>query len=201
MEQFGAIGLGEDDELYKQLETANGRRHYSFLNSMIEAANRTGRRQLSHSLIKAINFHAIVGLHDEAGVYRTREVTVGNLSLPHHADVELLMEDFITQVNTSWDELPLMNLAAYVLWTLTRIHPFINGNGRTARAMCYYIICTSAGSLLPGSPILPELFRRNRDEYINALKSADDGDFVPLIELTTNLLNQQLASAEASGSP
>jgi Fic family protein len=53
------------------------------------------------------------------------------------------------------------------------IQPFIEGNGRTARAACYYILCTKAGALLPGKKIVPERIREDRIPYYLALQSAD----------------------------
>lgn len=67
----------------------------------------------------------------------------------------------------------LWTLAAYCLWRLNHIHPFINGNGRTARGLCYFVICVKAGSWLEGEPILPELLRRHHDEYVRCLQAAD----------------------------
>ena len=196
IEQFGAIGRDENEPLYKEVEAANGSRHYGFLHSMIDAANKTGKFELTHALIKAINFHAIAGLHREAGIYRPGPVTVGELEVPDHTEVPDLMEGLIKLTNTMWGTVPFMNLAAYALWRLTRIHPFVNGNGRTARAACYYIISTSMERLLQGNPILPEQFRLHHDEYIARLRIADAGDLEPLTQLTTKLLNRQLASAQ-----
>ena len=196
MEQFGAIGRDENDPLYNEVEAANGSRHYGFLHSMIDAANKTGKFELTHGLIKAINFHAIAGLHSEAGTYRPGPVMVGELEVPDHTEVPDRMEGLINLTNTIWATVPFTNLAAYVLWQLTRIHPFVNGNGRTARAACYYIICTRLGRLLPGNPILPEQFRLHHDEYIARLQMADAGNLEPLTQLTTQLLNQQLVSAQ-----
>jgi Fic family protein len=93
-------------------------------------------------------------------------------------------------------------MAAYVLWRLNWIHPFINGNGRTARVTCYYVLCLRSGGWLPGAPILPDLIAQNRDEYVRALKVVDTsfsaglplqlGDLHALLE---RLINQQLAAA------
>ena len=64
------IEVDEDNPIYRQVEGENNFRHYSFLESMIEAAVTSDRQWISHSLIKAINFPAIAGLHYEAGQYR-----------------------------------------------------------------------------------------------------------------------------------
>lgn len=194
-EVFGAIGKDENDPLYKLVQASNGSRHYGFLLSMIDAANKTGKFKLTHALIKAINFHAIAGLHREAGIYRPGPVEVGQLELPDHTDVPDLMEGFINMTNTFWGTMPSVTLGTYALWRLTRIHPFVNGNGRTARAVCYYIISTSLGRLLTGAPILPEQFVLKHDEYIERLRMADNGDLEPLTQLTTELLNRQIGLA------
>src|SRR5579863_7194509 len=64
-------------------------------------------------------------------------------------------------------------LPAYALWRLNWIHPFVEGNGRTARAACYYLLCLKQGQLLPGKKIVPERIRENRKPYYAALKAAD----------------------------
>ena len=97
-----------------------------------------------------------------------------------------------------------MVLAAYVLWRLNHIHPFINGNGRTARAACYFVLCVKLGGWLPGTVILPELLRNSeiRDRYVQALRQADaaaergDGDdpLSPMTQLLAELLHQQHSS-------
>ncbi len=53
------------------------------------------------------------------------------------------------------------------------IHPFIEGNGRTARAACYYLLCTRYGALLTGDRTVPERIRENRQPYYAALRAAD----------------------------
>jgi Fic family protein len=53
------------------------------------------------------------------------------------------------------------------------IHPFVEGNGRTARAAFYYLLSVKTGTLLHGSKIVPERIRENRDPYIAALRAAD----------------------------
>jgi len=64
-------------------------------------------------------------------------------------------------------------LAAYGLWRLNWVHPFLEGNGRTARATCYYLLCAREGRLLPGRKIVPERIRENRSLYVEALRAAD----------------------------
>ena len=193
------VGLNEQDDLYQQLEAENGVRHYDFIRSMILAALQTGREVLSRTLIKAINYHAIACLHAGAGEFRSHLVKVGDYTPPSPERVESLMDDFINMVNLHWKTIEVMRLAAHVLWGINLIHPFVNGNGRTARATAYFVICVKSKTLLPGQPILPELIRRERTPYVEALKVADSskgGDLDPLIELLEGLLIEQLSSDE-----
>jgi len=90
-------------------------------------------------------------------------------------------------------------LPAYVLWRMNWIHPFIEGNGRTARAACYYLMCLRYGGLLPGNKIVPERIRENRQPYYDALKAADQKwnegqlDVRELAEYLEGLLEAQLS--------
>jgi len=106
------------------------------------------------------------------------------------------MDDFVNYVNVNWQTTDAVALATYVLWRMNNIHPFINGNGRTARASCYFVLCVKSGGWLRGEPILPELIRRERDRYVVALKAADQGDnLVSLHALISELLYEQVKSA------
>lgn len=110
------------------------------------------------------------------------------------------MDDFVNMVNRIWETTDAVVLAAYVLWRLNYIHPFINGNGRTARATCYFVLCVKLGNLLPGTKILPELLKENRAAYVAALRHVDASvgpggpDLTPLHALLSDLLDQQLAT-------
>ncbi len=163
----------ESDPVYQTFEVSNGIRQYDFLKSIVDAAAAVGRPFLSQHLIKALNFQAIACLHTNAGDYRPCAVKVGDYHPPDHYRMSGLMDDFVNQVNRYWSEADAITLAAFVLWRLNYIHPFINGNGRTARAACYFVLCLKAGHWLAGQTILPELIRRDSDEYVAALKVAD----------------------------
>jgi Fic family protein len=85
------------------------------------------------------------------------------------------MDQFFSLIHENWTlvEHPTA-LAAFALWRLNWIHPFIEGNGRTARAACYYLICLKHGQLLPGARIGPERIREDREPYYQALRKADE---------------------------
>jgi Fic family protein len=189
----------EQHPVYQALEISNGSRHYDFLFSIIVTSLNMGRPFLSQQIIKALNFHAIACLHIKAGEYRPCDVTAGQHRPPFHYRVQALMDDFINVVNRGWELTDPVALATYVLWRLNNIHPFINGNGRTARASCYYVLCVKAGGLLPGTIILPELIKHNRQEYVAALQEGHDSggaNLTRLHALVSRLLDEQLRSAQ-----
>ena len=152
----------EAHPVYQEVEISNGNRQYDFLRSIVSAAVKMGKPFLSQSLLRAFNFHAIACLHTNASEFRPCEVIVGAYHPPEHYRVPAQMDDFINNVNWLGQSSDPVVLAAYVLWRLNHIHPFINGNGRTARAAAFFILCVRTGGWLAGEPIFPELLRRNR---------------------------------------
>jgi Fic family protein len=117
------------------------------------------------------------------------------------------MENFINSVNRAWETADPVSLAAFILWRLNHIHPFINGNGRTARAAAYFALCVKLGGWLPGTPILPARLKINDPEYLAAIRAADasianDGlDLSELHKLIGRLLQEQLDGAEQQQQP
>jgi Fic family protein len=112
------------------------------------------------------------------------------------------MDRFFSVIHENWTIIDHPTyLAAYALWRLNWIHPFVEGNGRTARAACYYLLCMKQGRLLPGKKIVPERIRENRKPYYDALKAADihweAGDFnvQELADYLSDLLKGQLTEA------
>jgi Fic/DOC family len=194
-------GGTENHPVYQEFQVSNVGRQYDFLLSAVSASLKVQKPFLSTHIVKSLNFHAISCLHTNAGDFRPCEVTVGIHKPPPFYLVQALMDDFVNSVNRFLETTDPIALAAFVLWRLNHIHPFINGNGRTARAACYFVLCLKLGKLLPGTIILPELLNRNHLEYEKALISADGSDMTPLHNLLHRLLAQQIESAEPPPSP
>ena len=112
------------------------------------------------------------------------------------------MQMFTNMVNRSWQENDAVTLATFVLWRLNHIHPFVNGNGRTARVSAYFVLCLRSGGWLPGEKLLPERLLEVRSEYVTALQAVDASyaagalDIAPLHTLVSRLLDEQMKSAE-----
>ena len=198
---FEYVGT-EDHPAYQHLAIANLDRQYSFLRSVVLASLDLKRPMLSLEVIQALNFHAISCLHSNAGQLRPCQVHVGDYQPCPPWEVPARMAMFVDEVNRYWDPTDPVYLAAFVLWRLNHIHPFINGNGRTARVAAYFVLCLKAGQWLPGDVLLPELIKRNRPAYVAALKHADASlaegpvDLTELHSLLERLLKEQLPPAD-----
>lgn len=86
---------------------------------------------------------------------------------PEHTEILDLLDELITYVNTT-DDHPLI-VAAIVHYQLVTIHPFEDGNGRTARLMSGYIMDTR-GYAFGGIGSLEEYFAYNPEEYYASLQ-------------------------------
>jgi Fic family protein len=110
-------------------------------------------------------------------------------------------------VNENWSTKSAVHLATYVLWKMNWIHPFADGNGRTARAISYVVLSIKLDSLLPGTPTIPEQITADKQLYYNALEAADREwandkvDVSKLEAVIEAMLSQQLIHAvkQASG--
>jgi Fic family protein len=122
------------------------------------------------------------------GYYRDVEVRVENLQTgevryrpPSSLSVAELMKDLINWINNS-NNVPNIIVAGVAHYEFVRIHPFIDGNGRTARALTSLILHIR-GYDTKKYFTLDEYYDYNRKGYVDALKSADDsGDLTKWLE-------------------
>ncbi len=172
----------ENPDLHARILEQNLLRQYDLLNNCIEIGLLRGPEAFDKFVLWALNQAAVANIIHYGGRYREEPIYVGDHIPPHFNEVENLMSRFFGFVHENWaiSDNPMI-LPAYVLWRLNWIHPFVEGNGRTARAACYYVICMKVGGLLPGRRIVPERIRDNREPYYEALQEADkywnDGHF------------------------
>ncbi len=141
----------------------------------------------------------------EPGSYRTSEVHVANgdevvHTPPTYDKIEEHIEEFFRQLMGNWANYDPIEACAYSLWHINWIHPFVNGNGRTARAFSYACLCLKFGFILPGTTTVTDLIMANRDRFYAALQSADTSyqsgniDVSELYSLLEELLIAQLES-------
>lgn len=86
---------------------------------------------------------------------------------PEYIDVPGLVDELVEYVNTT-DDHPLI-MAAVVHYQLVTIHPFEDGNGRTARLLSGYIMDLN-GYGFSGIGSLEEYFAYDIDEYYESIQ-------------------------------
>lgn len=86
---------------------------------------------------------------------------------PEYSDIPQLLDELVQYVNTT-DDHPLI-IAAIVHYQLVTIHPFEDGNGRTARLMSGYILDLN-GYGFNGIGSLEEYFAYDAEEYYESLQ-------------------------------
>jgi Fic family protein len=190
----------EDPDLFAKVQERNLLRQYDLLTNCIEIGLIKGIEAFDKYTLWALNHAAVTNIAQFGRRYREEPIYVGNHCPPHFRVVPNLMDRFFSLIHENWDIIDDPTwLPAFALWRLNWIHPFIEGNGRTARAACYYLLCLKHGRLLPGKKIVPERIREDREPYYAALKAADiaweEGnlDVSVLSGYLSRLLIQQLA--------
>jgi Fic family protein len=192
----------DDPALYARIQEQNLLRQYDLLSNCIEIGLKKGIEFFDKYTLWALNYAAVSNISQFGGRFREEPIYVGNHFPPHFKEVPNQTDRFFSVVPENWAILdhPTV-LPGYALWRLNWIHPLIEGNGRTARAACYYLICLKQGRLLPGRKIVPERIRENREPYYAALRAADKAwdqghfDVSELAEYLAGLLKAQLSEA------
>jgi Fic family protein len=191
-----------DPDLKAQREVSNGLKQFDAVAEQVEYWSHPERPfKLRPSAILGLHRIALLGLTGLAGTYRPAGVEiVGSKHHPVGAHlVPGLVEEMTEYVNENWGKKSPIHLCAYVLWRLNWIHPFVDGNGRTARAVSYLVLCVGLGYRLPGRKTIPEQIADDKKPYYLALEMADRGfektaqpDLSTMEQLIEGLLAKQL---------
>jgi Fic-DOC domain mobile mystery protein B len=124
---------------------------------------------------------------DWAGKLRTVELSIGVKAYLVSTELKKLVDDLqYWEENKSFD---VVEIASRLHHRAVQIHPFKNGNGRWSRMLAN--IYLKQNGLQPTKWNEDLLAKENphRDDYINALKLADNGDYSKLIELQSNTIS------------
>ncbi|MDA8228470.1 MAG: Fic family protein [Desulfitobacterium hafniense] len=125
-----------------------------------------------HAIIRVINH----GRRPRQSEYRTEQNQVGKRNQPNWylppepQDIPILMEDLVAWVNSpNTQVIPAPIKAGVVMWQFLTIHPYMDGNGRTARMIATYIL-RLGGFGLKGLFVLESFYDRNLKEYYKNLQ-------------------------------
>ena len=106
---------------------------------------------------------------------------------PQHAEVKKHMLNFFKWYSANKNKLHPFELAALIHAKLTWIHPFEDGNGRTARTVMNFIL------MKKGFPMFFIPFEK-REEYYQSLEIADKGEYKEYLSRMLRLIIDQIRS-------
>ncbi|MGN6485747.1 MAG: Fic family protein [Thermomicrobiales bacterium] len=133
--------------------------------------------------------------HHEAGFFRRGAVRVAGSQtiFPNPLKVPDLIDRLIDDINHRPDDVHPVVHAALMHLDFVKIHPFVDGNGRTARILIDLLLRRGG---FPAIPIYPS----DRLAYLNAIERADTDDGEEFVQVMVRLENatieQMLASTD-----
>ncbi len=174
-----SVGGKELREIY---EVVNHKKAYHYVKKCI-----TEGKELNENIVKDI--HAILTENIiVGGIYRNQKVRISGAGHvpPAGNDMYIQIKNFYDDLGWKKDALDPIEYAAWTHAEFVRIHPFIDGNGRTSRLLMNYQLM-SAG-FLPVS-----IAKENRLDYYNALEAyAVHGELGQFADLVAELEEEQL---------
>jgi len=182
------------------LEIINYRKVMEYVDSLSEALHKSMHyKETEIKYMHQLTVDKILDL-SQSGHYRTAKVVIkdaatGEVSFrpPNPIEVPFQIEHFLEWINSSFskDVHPVLR-AGISHYELVRIHPFVDGNGRVARAFATLVLFRE-GYDIKKLFSLEEYYDRNPVEYYQALQSvAITGDMSNWLEYFTFGLAQEL---------
>lgn len=179
LEDGVAIGGKELREIY---EVINHKKAYRYVKKCIAE-----KKSLNENIVK--DLHAILTENIiVGGIYRNEEVRISGAGYTPPAGNEMYMQikNFYEDLKIKEKELNPIELAAWTHAEFVRIHPFVDGNGRTGRLIMNYQLLKSG--YLPVS-----IAKENRLDYYNVLEQyASGGNLTVFSDFIAELEEMQL---------
>ncbi|OGK23977.1 hypothetical protein A2954_07420 [Candidatus Roizmanbacteria bacterium RIFCSPLOWO2_01_FULL_37_12] len=151
--------------LRDQLEAVNHAQAIEFIKKL--AKKRKYHTEITEADINAIHRIILTRIIDEsAGKYRESEIFVrgSSVEFPQPVQVPYLMREFIRWISVQKKTHPVL-IAAEAHYRLVSIHPYIDGNGRTARLLMNLIL------IVNGYP-MAVIRAEERTKYLSLLEQA-----------------------------
>ena len=121
-----------------------------------------------------------------AGKLRQVELSIGVKAYLVSTEIKKLVDDLeFWEQHKSFD---VIETASRIHHRAVQIHPFLNGNGRWSRMLANIYLKQNGLQPTRWNENLLSKENLDRDDYIKALKKADDGDYRDLIKLQANTI-------------
>jgi len=187
-ETYLVIGEGITIKGKSFKEHLEAKNHYEAINFVYDLVEHDKKHTISENLIRSLQ-QLIVKESDPsiAGTYRTGSVLItGSKHQPPEAfDVLKLMNDLVRWTNKNLTKVHPIELATIFHHKITHIHPFFDGNGRTARLAMNLLL------MQQGYPIVT-ILKNDRKKYYRVLEKADLGELDSLILFIAQAVERSL---------
>jgi Fic family protein len=166
--------------MVEHLETINHREAILFIEDLV-----VNREPLSEWNIK--NIHALILKeidNQNARKYRMENVVISGAKHipPKHYDINNLMQKLIAEYQNDWQDYHPILRATLLHGEFVKIHPFIDGNGRTSRLLLNFELMKSGYT-----PII--IKNKNRAKYYEVIDLAHTTmNYGPFVELVAELV-------------
>lgn len=169
--------------LREHFEVINHAEAIKYLESFIEK-----KTALSDDFIRGLHRRILHNIDElEAGMYRRHNVRImGANHLPPGAiKVPRLLGGLVDWYTQNAGRIWVPDLATEFHHRFAHIHPFMDGNGRTARLLMNFILMQDG---YPPAVIL----RVDRKKYYRVLQEADGGNLVPFVDFIGRSIERSL---------
>ena len=162
--------------------------HYAALEFLYDLIDNTKRHTISEKLIK--DLHQIIVQETDrewAGKYRNANVIIGGSkhTPPDALEVPQKMRELMNWLNHQKNKTNIIELSALLHHKLVYIHPFFDGNGRTARLIMNLLLMQA------GYPLVV-ILKNDRKKYYDVLAKADENKYEPLIKFIVQSIERSL---------
>jgi len=164
------------------------RDHIMALDYLYDLVENGKNHTISEHLIRSI--HQIIMQDTDkqwAGVYRNSNVIItgANYNPPDALNISHKMKEFIDWIKNNKKKLHIIEFSALLHHKLVFIHPFFDGNGRTARIIMNLFI------LQYGFPLVI-IFKNDCKKYYSVLSQADKENYKPLVQFIAQSVERSL---------
>jgi len=171
--------------LKEHLEAKN---HYEAISYLYDLIEQPHKFEMTEFLIRSIQQLVVQDTDkDSAGEYRKGNVRITGSRhvLPDAVVVPERMRELVTWYESNKSQMHRVELAAIFHHTFVHIHPFFDGNGRTARLLMNIILMSA------GYPLVI-ILKNDRRRYCNTLDQADKGEISPFIRFIAQAVERSL---------
>lgn len=201
----GVVGRERDVQ-----EVINYRKVLDYLDRIKGSEVQSGKEDFLYTKELILEIHRLVTDRivpaERSGQYRQVQVVLKNsvtgevgFRPPAFLEVPFLIDDFLRWLNSEFGrgEHPVIR-AGVTHYVLAAVHPFVEGNGRTARALAMLILMLE-GYDIKSLFALEEYFDSHAEDYFGSLMAVsnqagklEDRDLTPWLETFTKALSVEL---------